>query len=262
MLPHVVERPLSLVRCPDGVEGERFYQKHASSAVPQQVERIRGDVNDADREQVLYVRGLAGLAALAQISAVELHVSGARIDQPDRPDRLVFDLDPATDISWRTLVAAAWQVRDFLESLKLQSFVKTSGNKGLHIVVPLRRQHDWREAKRFAHGVAAHLTRTEPRRFTDNVSRAQRRGKIYIDYLRNTSGATTVAAYSPRARADAAASVPVAWDELPALSGPACFRLAEVRRWLPTRAVDPWEQLAKVRQTIKDSVWTVLRNHA
>jgi bifunctional non-homologous end joining protein LigD len=258
MLPQVKDRPLSLVRCPDGVEGECFFQKHERSTVPTHVERIRSDATKLQGDFSLYVHDLTGLASLAQINVVELHVSGARIDLLDRPDRLVFDLDPAPDVSWSTLVEAAWQVRDFLNQLKLQCFVKTSGNKGLHIVVPLQRRHIWAEAKRFAHKVAAHFAQREPRRFTDNMSRAHRRGRIYLDYLRNTAGATTVAAYSPRRRSDAAVSMPVTWDELASLPGPAGFRLNEVRRWLPTRIIDPWAKIAQVRQSITVAAWELL----
>jgi bifunctional non-homologous end joining protein LigD len=255
MLPQVKDRPLSLVRCPDGVEGECFFQKHERSAVPRQVERMRGDTVESAGDFSLFVRDLAGLASLAQINAVEIHVSGARVDVIDRPDRMIFDLDPAPDVGWSTLVDAAWQLRDFLQQRKLQSFVKTSGNKGLHVVVPLQRRHDWPEVKRFAQKVAARFARSEPRRYTDNMSRAQRRGRIYLDYLRNTAGATTVAAYSPRRRSDATVSMPVEWDSLASLAGPASFRVDEVRRWLPTRRVDPWAGIARVRQSITGSAW-------
>jgi bifunctional non-homologous end joining protein LigD len=258
MLPQVMDRPLSLVRCPDGVEAECFFQKHEGAVVPSHLGRIQDTSKKLPEDFSLYVHDLTGLASLAQINAVELHVSGARIDMLDRPDRLVFDLDPGPDVSWATLVDAAWQLRNLLNHLKLQSFVKTSGNKGLHIVVPLERRHEWVEVKRFAHRLAAHLARTAPRRFTDNMSRANRRGRIYIDYLRNTSGATTVAAYSPRTRSDAAVSMPVEWEELASLAGPASFTLSEVRHWLPTRSVDPWLKLARIRQSITSTAWTSL----
>jgi bifunctional non-homologous end joining protein LigD len=252
MLPHLKDRPLSLVRCPDGVEAETFYQKHGSRAVPEQVKRFTVSEPEGDQEY-LYISDLAGLASLAQISAVELHVWGSRVDRIDRPDRIVFDLDPSPEVPWSAVIDAAWRLRELLASLELRSFVKTSGNKGLHILVPLQRRHNWDDVKSFARAVAKRLAHESPRTFTINMSKAARPGRIYIDYLRNHLGSTTVAAYSTRARQDASVSVPVRWDELASLSGPATFRVDNIRPWLAARTEDPWEEMLSIRQSLTAS---------
>ncbi|MCA9151063.1 MAG: DNA ligase D, partial [Planctomycetales bacterium] len=247
MLPHLKNRPLSLVRCPDGVEGERFFQKHDGSAVSAAVGRIQAGGEERKR---LVIRDLAGLASLAQINAVELHVPGVCVDKMDLPNRITFDLDPAVGVNWQRTLDATMAVRDYLVAMKLESFVKLSGNKGLHVVVPIVRRHLVRDVKRFSQQCARELAKRYPEMFTASPKKEDRVGRIYLDYQRNHPGATTVAAYSPRARADGAVSLPVAWDELANLAGAACVRLTEIREWLPPLRHDPWERLPKVRQSL------------
>jgi bifunctional non-homologous end joining protein LigD len=249
ILPHLVDRPLTIVRCPDGITGEHFYQKHGASAVPEAVDRIQIDTSEG-KKQHLYVKDLAGLVSLAQISTLELHVWGSRIDRLDQPDRIVFDLDPSPEVGWPDVIACAFRLRQLLVELGLSSFVKTSGGKGLHVVVPVRPRHGWEEALDFARSVVQRMARESPKQYTANMAKAARVGRIYIDFHRNHRGATTVAAYSPRAVGSAAVSAPVAWEELPLLSSADQFTIRNLRPRLARLAIDPWAKIGTLRQTI------------
>ncbi|HEY8379731.1 MAG TPA: DNA ligase D, partial [Nannocystis sp.] len=212
ILPHVRDRPLSLVRCPDGLGRPCFFQRHLRHELPAGVETA--DLDPDEDTAYVYVRDARGLVALAQFGVLELHVWGSTVADPDHPDRLVLDLDPDEHVSWDMLKSAATAVRDRLAALDLASFLKTTGGKGLHIVVPLTGAPDWPTVKRFARAVADDLARREPDRYVAVASKARRRGKIYIDYLRNDRGATSIAPYSPRARPGAPVAVPLRWSEL------------------------------------------------
>jgi len=224
ILPHVVNRPLAIVRCPDGVEGERFFQKHPGPAAPKELRRIEVPENDG-KATYLVIDDVSGLIALAQIGDLEIHVWGARTDALERPDRLVFDLDPAPELAWRQVIAAALELRDFLQELGLKSFVKTSGGKGLHLVAPIQRKHDWQCTADFCRLVAQAAERLAPERFVATMSKRARTGKVFIDWLRNQRGATAVAAFSTRASAGAPVSLPLTWDELPRTKSAAQFTL-------------------------------------
>ncbi len=249
ILPHVVDRPLSLVRCPAGMGGPCFFQRHPPEGLSADVERI--EIPEKDKPGTyLAVHDLRGLLSLVQFGALELHVWGCRTDDVERPDRLVFDLDPDPAVPWKRVIDAAFVVRDKLDDLGLKSFVKTSGGKGLHVVVPIARKHTWDAATKFARAIADAVTAEQPDQFIATMSKAARRGKIFIDYLRNQRGASTVVAYSTRAKSGAPVSFPLSWEELPKLSGPQYYTLENAPRLLAKRKRDPWQRMLRAKQSI------------
>jgi bifunctional non-homologous end joining protein LigD len=244
-LPHLAHRPLSLVRAPTGVGGELFYQKHAGASVPEAVTRI-----EIDAEIHLAVEDLAGLLSLVQIGVLEIHPWGSTIDRLEQPDRVTFDLDPDEGLPWPQVSEAALEIHDALAGLGLQSFVKTTGGKGLHVVVPLLPRLGWDEVKNFTKAVADDMAARYPQRYTANQSKRARQGRIYIDYLRNARGATAVGAYSSRARSGATVSTPLAWSELEAGARPEGFTVATLPSRLASLNSDPWAEIGKLRQSI------------
>ena len=210
MAPHLVNRPLALVRCPDGTKGECFFQKHASAGLTEQHLKT---VIDKNRRQIIAVEDLEGLLSLVQAGVLEVHVRGSLIDRLDLCDRIVFDMDPGPDLPWAAVVAAARDVRERLAGIDLVSFVKLTGGKGLHVVLPIEAV-DWDTAKTFAQAVALAMHADSPDRYVVKITKSLRKGKILVDYLRNSLEQTAVAAYSTRARDGAPVSVPVSWDEL------------------------------------------------
>lgn len=249
MLPHIADRPLSIVRCPEGQGGECFFQKHPPVGMPDAVKRVQIR-EKSGRDTYLTVDDVAGLVTLVQFGALEIHTWGSHVDHLERPDRLVFDLDPAPDVAWKRVVDAALLIRGLLQQLKLKSFVKTTGGKGLHVVVPIEPEFEWDDAKRFCRSVAETIAAARPDEFMANMSKAKRRGKIFIDYLRNERGATAVAPYSARARAGAPIALPVSWKELPALKAGNLFRVSNIRERLRSSRRDPWAQIGRVSQRL------------
>jgi bifunctional non-homologous end joining protein LigD len=258
ILPHVAGRPLAVVRGPRGHAGATFFQKHLAPGMPAAVRSVRIPDDDGDAEH-LVIDDVAGLVALVQMDVLEIHVWGARADDVERPDRLVLDLDPDEDLAWAVVVDGARAARLRFEHLGLESVVKTTGGKGLHVVVPLTRRRGWPETKAFARAVAADLARRLPDVFTINAAKAARRGKIYLDYLRNGRGATAVAAYSARARPGAPVAVPVAWRELGPRLRPAALTVRTVPERLARLRADPWERVPAMRQCITASMRAALR---
>jgi bifunctional non-homologous end joining protein LigD len=250
IVPHVADRPLSLVRCPEGADGQCFYQKHAGQGIPSEVKRVRIREHGGATAAYPYVDDLPGLVALAQIGVLEIHPWGARVGRIDRPDRLVLDLDPAPGVPWARVVEAAQAIRGVLADLDLVGFAKTTGGKGLHVVVPLRPSAGWDALRALAEGIGAELVRRAPERYTINPLKSARRGRVFIDYLRNVRGATSVAAYSPRARPDAPVSTPVGWSELAEALRPDDFTVESVPRRLAARRKDPWADFFSVDQAI------------
>lgn len=249
ILPHLAGRPLTLLRCPSGAERECFVQRRASDSIPDAVHRV--EIPDEEGGAThLEVDSLRGLLSLVQLGVLELHTWGARRDRLDRPDRLVLDLDPAPDLPFSAVVDAALQLRERLASLGLESFVKTTGGKGLHVVAPLVRRHSWDDVREFSHALAVGLERREPRRFLASASKADREGRIYVDYLRNGWAATAVAAYSTRARPGAPVSVPLAWSELAGDLRPQALNVRTVPERLASRG-DPWAGYGALRQSIR-----------
>jgi bifunctional non-homologous end joining protein LigD len=251
ILPHLAGRPLSLVRCPGGQGTKCFFQKHATPEMSSALRRV--DVEEkAGTEPYVMVENLEGLLALVQMAVLEIHPWGSRSDRLEQPDRLIFDLDPGERVAWPRVVEGALAVRKLLKSRGLESFVKTTGGKGLHVVVPLApRRTEWDEAKAFCREIAEELSSREPDQYLANMSKAARTNKIFVDYLRNDRGATAVAPYSTRARPGAPVSTPIAWKELsPALRSDH-FNAGNLPGRLESLKKDPWEGLFDLKQTIR-----------
>jgi bifunctional non-homologous end joining protein LigD len=248
MAPHVIGRPLALVRCPDGTKGECFFQKHASAGLTERNLRI---ITDRNSRQVLAVENLDGLLSLVQAGVLEVHVRGSRIDSLDCCDRIVFDLDPGEGVDWRQIVQAAREVRERLASLKLESFIKLSGGKGLHVVAPIEGS-GWDETKRFVQAFAFAMAADDPDRYVAKMTKSIRDGKIFVDYMRNSLEQTSVAAYSTRARSGAPVSAPVSWQELGRTTGANQYTLLNLTAHLRDRKQDPWKDKDGVRQRLPD----------
>jgi len=249
MLPHLEDRPLSLLRCPSGRE-ECFYQKNIDDSFPASVGRVEvGEGDEAEPVIHAMANDTAALVALIQFGVLEIHPWGARRDRLDRPDLLTFDLDPGPGVGWERMAEAAHLLHQLLDHLELACFVKTSGGKGLHIVLPIDRRTPWDEAKAFTRSAAETLVRAAPDRFVATASKAKRKGKIFIDYLRNARGATSVAAYSTRAREGAPVSMPISWDEVDD-ADPAGWTVKNTPRRIAAQKEDPWGEIYDVRQSL------------
>lgn len=249
IMPYVGRRPLTLVRCPQGQARQCFYQKHLTGAMPASVHGVTIMEKDAEDEYVA-ISDVAGLVALVQIGVIEFHPWPAREDKLERPDMLVFDLDPGEGVDWKAVVQGAKDVRDCLESFGLKSFLRTSGGKGLHIVTPLARRNTWEELKEFARGVAETLVRAAPNRYVATMSKAKRRGKIFVDHLRNQRGATAIASYSTRSRPGAPIATPLDWEELSTKVQADMYTVVNIQKRLTKGFQDPWEAFLKLRQSI------------
>lgn len=250
ILPELKQRPLSLVRCPDGHAGKCFFQKHTGQGMPEAIDTIEVPEGDGTA-QYMMVNDVAGLVATVQMGVLELHAWGATGRALDTPDRVVFDLDPAPDVPWATVVEGAQLLRGLLQEIGLTCFLKTSGGKGLHVMVPIRPKYGWDVVKDWAHRLAAHLARLLPDRFIARMSKAARAGKIFIDYLRNAPGATTVVAYSLRARDGAPVSVPITWEELEKGLRADHFRVSTMPHRLESLSrSDPWSDFDKAPQRL------------
>ena len=251
LLGEIRDRPLSLIRCPSGIAGKCFFQKHQVSGVDG-VDTVRITEQDGNSADYLVVRSAANIMELVQFNALEFHPWGSKANAPDLADRIVFDLDPGPGISWAQIRAAARQIRKLLQALKLESFVRTSGGKGLHVVVPLNPPSDWVVAKQFAKSFAESLSIHEPGKFVATVSKNRRIDRIFIDYLRNGKGATSVASYSLRARAGAPVAVPLSWSELSRVSSAAAFTIKNVPARLAKMKNDPWAGMNGLKQNLKN----------
>ena len=251
MFPHVEGRPLMLRRCPDGIHRECFFQKHPSTPLPPSLATVSVTESKGKRPYVS-VRTPAGLVSLVQMGAVEVHVWGSRADRDDRPDRMVFDLDPDPSVSWNETVRTAHSIRTRLEEIGLTSVAKTTGGKGIHVVVPIRRGPDWKTVADLSGAIASEFARGDPGRFTTHLAKDKRRGRILIDTLRNRRGATWVAPYSPRAREGLTVSTPIAWSELSPRFASERLTIATVPKRL--QRPDPWSGMERVTQTITASM--------
>ncbi|HET8597818.1 MAG TPA: DNA ligase D [Castellaniella sp.] len=255
MLPHLKGRPVSLVRAPDGVGGEMFFQKHMDKPTMAGVRLLSQDL-DPDHEPLMEVAAARGLLSAAQMNVIEFHTWNAVKTRIDRPDRMTFDLDPGKGVEWPAMQEAALVLRAFLQELELAPFVKTSGGKGLHVVVPLQRRHNWDLVKDFSQAVVRHLARTFPRRFSAKSGPRNRVGKIFIDYLRNGFGATTVAAWSLRARPGMGVSVPIAWSEVDALQSSAQWHIHNIHERLD-QGNAPWRDYGDSARTLTAAMKTL-----
>ncbi len=244
MLPHVRGRPLTLLRCPNGWNEECFYQKKAEGGVNEAISRIEIENGDGSVSLYMMADSVPAIVALLQMGVLEFHPWGSRAPSLGFPDRIIFDLDPDDAVAWEDLRQAALIVRTLLENIGLAPFLKTTGGKGLHVVVPIEPVVRWEHVKGFTKAVAEFLERTFPDRFTSKLLKISRRGKIFIDYLRNSEGATAVAAYSTRARANAPVSAPVAWDELSRDLRFDHFNVGNMLKRLKKLKADPWRDIA------------------
>jgi bifunctional non-homologous end joining protein LigD len=257
-MPHVENRLLTLLRCPDGRQKQCFIQRQSHDSVPESVRRI--PVKDGRSvKSYLAVDSLAGLIALVQIGVLELHTWGSLVDRLEQPDRLIFDLDPDPGLPWRFLRETAHALRDRLSDLGLSAFVKTTGGKGLHVVTPIKPKQDWLFVKEFSRLVAQSLVHENPARYTATMSKAKRKGKIFLDYLRNARAATAVSAYSTRARPGAPVSVPIRWEELAADVRYDHFTIRNVPQRLVNLRTDPWDGYDASRRRLTHALMKQLK---
>ncbi len=248
-LPHLAHRPLSLLRCPEGHHKHCFYQKHLSSGVPDVLGRVEITEKTVARPY-LVIENLAGLVGIVQMGVLEVHPWGSTIDRIETPDRITFDFDPDIGLPWQRVTEAAIEMREALLGIGLQSFVKTTGGKGLHVVVPVAPRLGWDAVKEFARWVAERFVAAYPDRFTANMAKRARRGRIFIDYLRNMRGATAIGAYSPRAQPGAPVATPLSWEEVENGIRPDAFSVATVPTRLARLKSDPWAEMLHLRQSI------------
>jgi len=249
LVPYVEDRPLTLVRSPDGVGGKSFYVRHAGVWAPSELRQFK-IASGTGSGTTMIADDPAGLVALAQMNVLEIHAWNARVSRLDQPDRMVFDLDPGPQVSWNAVVSAAFKVRDVLGQFDLESFVKTTGSKGLHVVVPLSGGASFTDTLTFSRDLAQALARSEPHLYSAGLAKAGREDKIFIDYLRNRRGATSVSVYSTRAQPTASVSVPIAWGALGMDTRSDSFHVTDRAGWFAKRRVDPWAGYALTRQKL------------
>lgn len=258
LLMAIRNRPLSIIRCPSGTSKGCFFQKHTMPGL----KRVRSVVlteESGDEGTYLYVENAAQVLELVQFNAIEFHPWASTFKDTDITDYLVFDLDPGPDVAWKSVIGAAQLLRDRLLDLKLESFPRTSGGKGLHVVVPLKPAVAWAAAKEFAHEFAAVLADERPHEFVATASKAKREGVIFIDYLRNSRGATSVASYSLRSRPGAPVALPLSWDGLRKVKSASAFTLRNVPSVIKRQTQDPWAAFGTVRQSLPGKSRSVRR---
>jgi bifunctional non-homologous end joining protein LigD len=248
MLPHIAGRPLTLVRCPQGRQKQCFFQKHMDELDSPHIHKVRVKEEKAARDYGT-LDSVEGLLTLVQMGALELHTWNSRADRLEKPDRFIIDLDPDEGLAWELVQQAALEVRALLDAIGLQSFVKTTGGKGFHIVVPIQRRSGWDEVRDFSRAVVAAVAAASPDRYTLNVSKAKRKGRLLLDYLRNARGSTAVEVYSTRARAGATVSAPISWEELESGVRSDAFTINNLPERLRAGA-DPWKDFGAVKQSL------------
>jgi bifunctional non-homologous end joining protein LigD len=250
ILPHIAERPLSIVRCPSGTAAKCFFQKHVKPGLPKGISSVEiVDRKSGKPEPYIMLSDAAVIPELGQLNVLELHPWGAPASDFEHPDRIIFDLDPDASIDWKTLAETATEVRARFKKLGLESFLKSTGGKGLHVVAPIQCEHDWPTVKEFAHQFVLAMEAENPALYITKMTKAARTDRIYLDYLRNERGATAVAPYSPRSRAGVPVSVPMAWSELKADAPPRCL-VAKFDEWRKRLAHDPWAEMPKTKQRL------------
>lgn len=251
LLPDLAQRPLSLVRCPGGNFAHCFFRRHAEGGAP--------GGEDASGIPFVCVRNLRELIASVQGGTIEFHSWGSSAPRIDRPDRITLDLDPDAAMAWSTFREACNLTRELLDRLELAWFVKTTGGKGLHFVIPIARRHGWDEAKDLARRIAERLVATAPTVFIANMSKAKRKNRVFVDYLRNAAGASAIASYSVRARKGLPVSMPIAWEALAADVRGDYFNVRNVPKLLAERGTDPWAEYPQTRQTMARALLALSR---
>jgi len=251
LLPHLVNRPLTLIRCPGGTEKKCFVQRHSWAGMSS---FIHADMvsDGSSKQEVLTVRDIQGVVALVQSGVLEMHVWGATLADLERPDRLIFDFDPGEGVEWAQVVDGARALRERLGALGLESLVKRTGGKGLHVVVPINPKAPWKDALAFTRDIAEAMAADEPDRYTTTSVKQEREGRIFIDYLRNNREASAIAPYSTRSRPGAPVATPVAWEELSPALKPNGFTVDNLAKRLAALKRDPWEEMSRIDQTLPE----------
>lgn len=250
LFPYLEDRILSVVRCPEGVGEECFFQKHVPKGLHQGVSAVEVDTNDGP-EDFLALADPSGVAALVQYNAIEFHTWGSCVHTMEKPDYIVFDLDPDPGVEWEMLKDAALLVRNHLEELGLNTFLKSTGGKGLHLVCPIAPELEWDDVKELTRTFAEELAKRNPKTFVANVRKAVRKDRIYLDYLRNGRGATAIAPYSLRSRPGLPVAMPLSWNDLKSLRRPDAFDIESALKWIKKRTQDPWETWASRSVSLK-----------
>ncbi|WP_280137678.1 non-homologous end-joining DNA ligase [Devosia sp. Root436] len=256
MLPYVANRPLSLVRCPQGRSKFCFFQKHDSGGFPGAMASSPITEKDGSTDNYFHIENLAGLIAGTQMNVLEWHLWGARFDDIERPERIVFDIDPDEGMGFEHVRDAALDIRTELGAWALDSYALLTGGKGIHVIAPLRPVTEWPEVKGFCKTFAQRLADKFPDRFTANSRKASRKGKLFIDYLRNERGATAIAPWSTRSRQGAPVAVPISWDELKTIKAASQFSLADAAQ--RARQPDPWQYYFTTTQSITKAMWSAV----
>jgi len=249
LMPHLAKRPLSIVRAPDGVSGESFFQRHCGRLKMPHMSVLDKSL-DPEHARLIQADSVTAVVEAAQMGTIEFHTWNARSDRIDRPDRMVFDLDPDPELPWSSMIEATTMTLDLLGELGLRAFLKTSGGRGMHVVVPIERRQSWDLVNDFARGVTVRLAKEAPEQIVAKMGPKNRVGRIFVDYLRNQRGASTVAAYSARARPGLPVSVPITVDELDRISGADHWNIFNVRERLDAQSLDPWAEYASPRQSL------------
>lgn len=260
VLPYLAERPLALLRCQESIGDACFVQKHFDKTLSKSIPRINIAGSTGKPKPYAYVQTADHLLELVQLGVVEFHPWGCKVDDIEHPDQLIFDLDPSPGVSWKSVMDTARLLQTLLESLGLTTFLRTTGGKGLHLVVPIEPQQDWDLAKQFSKAVAQHLAQLYPQRLTSVMSKSKRHKRIFIDYLRNGRGSTAVASYSVRARESAPVAVPIRWNELNAAMRPDRYNVSNLRRRLAALKEDPWSGFDAARQPLTESLLEQLQD--
>ncbi|MGF1451173.1 MAG: DNA ligase D [Opitutales bacterium] len=259
ILNYCHERPLSVVRCPEGIGGDCFFQKHFDGSVPSHVETIALPEKEG-KGKYCFLREQAGVVSLAQYGGVELHGWGSRIDYPEKPDNLIFDLDPDDSVAWEETLGAAFLLRDMLGDIGLRAWAKLTGGKGLHVCVPVTRRVDWEDARDFCHRMALAVVSQNPKKFVAKANKQQRKGKIFIDYLRNAYGATAILPYAVRSKPGMPVAMPVGWDELDASMTPDYWTIDNSFERIESAGRGPWADYLRSRQTLTKARLDAIRN--
>ena len=250
MLPHVGDRPLSILRCPEGTGKQCFFQKHIGLGLPKGVQSIPVlNRKTGETEDYLTLSTSDGLVGMAQMGVLEIHPWGSRNESMEKPDRIIFDLDPDEAVDWKTLAITAKLFRAVFEEIGLESYLKTTGGKGLHIVAPIRAENEWQVVKKFAHEVVLRIEKEQPDLYVTKMTKALRKNRIYLDYLRNDRGSTAVAPYSPRARSGVPVALPLEWRELNSKTRPV-FHVTDFAKWRKRLNSDPWATMTTNKQRL------------